>query len=196
MMNVDAVIALQKNNLEQWHLQLILKEIDAPLCYVQENNYWNFMLWHEEDVARIPEIDPLRMIKAKRNIDVFNQARNDAMEKIDGWILDQLTVNNPEAPLHSETPGMMTDRLSIMQLKYYHTKEETLRKGAPKAHIEKCMNRLIMLEAQIKDLAGCLAIVSKQLEAGLLQFKVYRQLKMYNDPSLNPQIYNNHESAG
>lgn len=189
MISVDTLLSLQAHNIQYWHEQPLLHSIDPPFSFIQENHYWNFMLWHQEDIARITDIDPLLMVKTKRNIDKYNQARNDAMEKIDEWILTHLTINNIKASLYSETPGMMIDRLSIMQLKLYHTKEEIQRKNVTEAYIQKCKDRLEVLQEQIEDLCHCLKQVLKNLETGKLQFKVYRQLKMYNDPELNPQLY-------
>lgn len=96
---------------------------------------------------------------------------------------------NPQAELHSETPGLMIDRLSILALKIYHTREETCRENAPDGHVERCAERLAVLEQQRADLAGCLDGLWNQILAGKRRFKLYRQLKMYNDPALNPAIY-------
>ena len=152
---------------------------------------WNFSLWHEEDIARIKEIDPLRIVEAKRNIDRFNQSRNNAIEKIDEWILSLLEVNNiiPGENMHSETPGMIIDRLSIMSLKRYHMLEETLRADASDEHKLLCGRKVSVLDEQMGDLANCLKILFIDLDSGKLKFKVYRQFKMYNDPSLNPELY-------
>ena len=196
MINVETLLSLQIDSIQYWHEQPLLHSMDAPFSFIQENHYWNFMLWHQEDIARITDIDPLLMVKTKHNIDKYNQARNDAIEKIDEWILNHLTVNQIKASLHSETPGMMIDRLSIMQLKHYHTKEAMERKDVTEAYIQKCKGRLEVLQEQIQDLCNCLREVLKDLEMGRLQFKVYRQLKMYNDPTMNPRIYKQHESTG
>jgi hypothetical protein len=96
---------------------------------------------------------------------------------------------NPEAELHSESPGLIIDRLSIMALKIYHTREEAQRTDAPPGHAERNHDRLIILEEQRADLAGCLDQLWRETLKGTRRFKIYRQLKMYNDPSLNPAIY-------
>lgn len=168
-------------------------EVTLPWKFVEENNKYNFKLWHEEDIARIKDINPQRIVEAKRNIDKYNQARNNAMENIDEWILNYLNLNvrANATKIHSETPGMMIDRLSIMQLKRYHMEEQTLRADASEQHKSKCLDRVLVLDEQIADLSYSLTEVLEQLKNGLLKFKVYRQFKMYNDPSLNPQIYNN-----
>jgi hypothetical protein len=91
--------------------------------------------------------------------------------------------------LHSETPGLMIDRLSILSLKIYHTREEAERSDAPAGHVQRNLERLAILEEQRSDLAACLDALWRETLAGTRRFKLYRQLKMYNDPSLNPAIY-------
>lgn len=191
MIAVNEILELQKRKVEEWHNEVVFTEETLPFKYVEENHHFNFSLWHEEDIARVKDIDPLRIVEAKRNIDKYNQARNNAMEKIDEWILYYLQENNVPAAVkqHSETPGMMIDRLSIMSLKRYHMFEETLRTDADEQHKINCANKVAILDEQIADLAQCLEDVFSALESGELKFKVYRQLKMYNDPALNPQLY-------
>lgn len=191
MIDVQKVLGLQKSEISEWHEEITNKEESLPWKFIEENNQYNFKLWHEEDIARIREIDPLRIVEAKRNIDQYNQARNNAMEKIDEWILNYLDMAGvlTAEKLHSETPGMMIDRLSIMQLKRYHMEEETLRPDASEEHKAKCFGRVNVLDEQIADLSNCLNDILEQLSSGALKFKVYRQFKMYNDPSLNPQLY-------
>ncbi|HKO81615.1 MAG TPA: DUF4254 domain-containing protein [Chitinophagaceae bacterium] len=190
MIDIDLILELQKNCIAAWHMEVILTQKELPWKYIEENNQYNFLLWHEEDIARIKDIDPLRIVEAKRNIDKFNQLRNNAIEKIDEWILTFLTAgNDSELAMHSETPGMMMDRLSIMALKRYHMFEETVRPDASDEHKAKCSYKVSVLDEQIDDLADCLRTILKLLSLGKLKFKVYRQFKMYNDPELNPQLY-------
>jgi Protein of unknown function (DUF4254) len=191
MISVNDILDLQKSKVEDWHASMVLTRDSFPWKFIEENHRWNFSLWHEEDIARIKDIDPLRIMQAKRNIDVFNQARNNAMEKIDEWILNYLEFNNVKSKgaLHSETPGMMIDRLSIMSLKRFHMNEETLRTDASAEHRANCGGKLLILDEQIKDLSNCLENIFSKLQTGEISFKVYRQMKMYNDPSLNPQLY-------
>lgn len=193
MIDVQKVLSLQSSKIAAWHLEIMNIEVTLPWKFVEENNKYNFKLWHEEDIARIKDINPQRIVEAKRNIDKYNQARNNAMENIDEWILNYLNLNvrANATKIHSETPGMMIDRLSIMQLKRYHMEEQTLRADASEQHKSKCLDRVLVLDEQIADLSYSLTEVLEQLKNGLLKFKVYRQFKMYNDPSLNPQIYNN-----
>lgn len=191
MIELNSILQLQANAVIEWHNELILKEEALPWKFIEENHSWNFLLWHEEDIARIKDIDPLRIVEAKRNIDRYNQLRNNAIEKIDEWILSFLEVQNvvSDDNMHSETPGMIIDRLSIMSLKRYHMNEETLRSDASDEHKALCAKKVSTLDEQMADLASCLKGLFAKLELGSLKFKVYRQFKMYNDPSLNPQLY-------
>ena len=193
MISVKRILSEHKSKVEDWHNALIVSENEHPWTFIEENHKWNFSLWHEEDIARIKDIEPTRIVEAKRNIDFYNQSRNNAMEKIDEWFLNYLLQNYivSNGTLHSETPGMMIDRLSIMSLKRYHMHEETLRKDASEDHILKCSNKVSVLDEQILDLSNCLESILNKLQSGEIRFKVYRQLKMYNDPSLNPQLYKN-----
>jgi hypothetical protein len=114
------------------------------------------------------------------------------MEHIDEWVLNYVEKNgglNLDVIMHSETPGMMIDRLSIMALKRYHMQEEVDRSDATPDHIAKCAAKVTVLDEQIDDLSKNLARIFSELKAGTLKFKVYRQFKMYNDPSLNPELY-------
>jgi hypothetical protein len=190
IIDVAKIIQFHAISVNEWHEELALTQTVEPWTFIEENHQWNFKLWHEEDIARIIDIEPSRMVVAKRNIDAYNQARNNAMEKIDEWILRKLGKElSHHLPLHSETPGMMIDRISIMSLKRYHMQEEVVRVGATQVHQTLCSSKVATLDEQIRDLSNCLKIVLEKLLAGELGFKVYRQLKMYNDPSLNPELY-------
>jgi hypothetical protein len=149
----------------------------------------NFDLWHEEDKAREPGATDASIAAVKRAIDVLNQTRNDLVEAMDHTLLQAAGVQNPAAPLHSESPGLILDRLSILALKVYHTAEETRRTTATGAHRQKNLARLALLEEQRSDLTSCLDTLWSEVLAGRRRFKLYRQMKMYNDPDLNPAIY-------
>ena len=196
MIAIDQLLKTQSQKVIDWHVNVNLTESQLPWAFIEENMKWNFMLWHEEDIARIKDIDPLRIVEAKRSIDQYNQARNNAMEMIDEWILSYLENNQvtPGEKMHSETPGMMIDRLAIMALKKFHMEEETLRKDVDQSHIDKCSSKVAVLIEQIADLSNALNIVINDLLESKLQFKVYRQFKMYNDPSLNPELYKRNAS--
>jgi hypothetical protein len=158
----------------------------------------NFRLWHVEDLARVRSASDGDIANAKRAIDRINQQRNDLAEQVDAFLLASLGEQGQRdtAVLHSETPGMMIDRLSILSLKHYHTQEEIERVDAPPGHAERNWERLRILEAQRADLAWCLDHFWRAVETGERRFKVYRQLKMYNDPSLNPALYNEQRGRG
>jgi hypothetical protein len=153
----------------------------------------NFDLWHEEDKARDPGATDHEIANVKRAIDRLNQRRNDVVEQIDTLLLShfQSTMDSHHsAPLHSETPGLMIDRLSILALKIFHTREETQRASATEQHRQRNRERLALLEEQRGDLAAALDSLFSDIAAGRRRFKLYRQLKMYNDPDLNPAVYN------
>lgn len=167
------------------------------LSLVARQHKANFDLWHIEDEARTPGASSAQIADVKRRIDRTNQLRNDLMEELDQamqiW-LEGRGLPNQASPLHSESPGMMIDRLSILALKIYHTREEAKRADAPPGHAERNRERLKILEEQRADLAGCLDALWRETLGGARRFKLYRQLKMYNDPALNPAIYG--QSAG
>jgi hypothetical protein len=152
----------------------------------------NFDLWHIEDEARTPGATDADLANVKRRIDTTNQLRNDLAEDLDRALLEWLAARqlpNPGAPLHSESPGLIVDRLSILALKIYHTREEAERRDAPPGHAERNRGRLAVLEEQRADLAHCLDAMWRDTLAGTRRFKLYRQMKMYNDPTLNPAVY-------
>ena len=149
----------------------------------------NFDLWHEEDKVREPGASDAAIARLKRSIDALNQTRNDLVEAIDRAFLAAAGVQDPAAPLHSESPGLILDRLSVLALRLYHTAEEARRPTASEAHRQRNLARLDLLREQRADLAACLDELWQQVLAGRRRFKLYRQLKMYNDPDLNPAVY-------
>ncbi len=161
---------------------------DGLMALAMAQHRANFELWHEEDKARVPGVPDAEIAGVKRAIDGLNQRRNDLMEKMDAWLMERLE-QDPVTPLHSETPGLMIDRLSILALKIYHTREETHRESATEAHRVRNVERLALLEEQRGDLAMCLDALWAEVLGGRRRFKLYRQMKMYNDPELNPAVY-------
>jgi hypothetical protein len=149
----------------------------------------NYDLWHEEDLARAPGATDADVARIKRAIDAMNQTRNDRMEAMDRVLLAAAGAQNPAAPLHSESPGLILDRLSVLALKLYHTAEESRRASAPEEHRQRNLERLHLLEEQRGDLAACLGALWGEVLAGKRRFKLFRQMKMYNDPELNPAVY-------
>jgi hypothetical protein len=201
MLSAHQIVQLHDERLWAWHrnLEESVEDLTADsedklkwLVAITRQHRANYDLWHMEDEARIPGSSDAAMAEIKRRVDRANQRRNDLAEELDVAFLHWLEsqgLPNPEAPLHSESPGLMIDRLSILALKIYHTREEAERTGAPQGHTERNRQRLAILEEQRQDLADCLDSLWRETVAGEKRFKLYRQLKMYNDPSLNPSVY-------
>jgi hypothetical protein len=173
----------------RWHQAPPAAAGDGFDRLVQENHLRNFQLWHEEDIARRDDLGFEPVYRAKRNIDRFNQERNNFIEQMDQAIVAALQPPDAGCPRNSETPGMMIDRLSILALKEYHMQEETVRADASPQHREKCGEKLARLRTQRADLIHCLAELLADVSARRRTFSVYFQFKMYNDPALNPQLY-------
>ena len=148
--------------------------------------------WHYEDIIRDPHIDPVEALALKRRIDRSNQDRTDLVEEIDSYFRQQYSEVNvlPDARLNTESPAWAIDRLSILALKIYHMKEQVERKDAEPEHIAKCQAKLDVLLEQQKDLSLAIDQLLEDIEAGRKYMKVYRQMKMYNDPATNPILYN------
>jgi hypothetical protein len=158
----------------------------AFLQLVLDQHLANFDLWHREDEARDPLAADRTIAFVKHDIDRLNQLRNDLVEEIDTTLLE-VAHTNPHSPLHSESPGLIIDRLSILALKIFHT-EEQVHRSTPE-HRDRNRSRLLVLKEQRDDLSACLADLWSDVLAGRRRFKLYQQLKMYNDPSLNPVLY-------
>jgi hypothetical protein len=190
-MNFDPakIAALQASLTARWHGSPPAAGGDGFLRLVQENHLRNFELWHEEDIARRDDLGSERVHQAKRAIDRYNQERNNFIEEMDKALI--LALEPPESglPRNSETPGMIIDRLSILALKEYHMREETVRTDVEEAHHVACGGKLARIERQRSDLTQCLAELLEDVAAHRRTFAVYYQFKMYNDPALNPQLY-------
>ena len=147
--------------------------------------------WHYEDIIRDPHIDPTEAVGLKRRIDRSNQDRTDLVEEIDSYFrqLYSEVTPLPDARLNTESPAWAVDRLSILALKIYHMQEQVDRKDATAEHIAKCRSKLDVLLEQQKDLSLAIDQLLEDIEAGRKYMKVYRQMKMYNDPSTNPILY-------
>lgn len=190
MLNTLHLAALQEQATWNWHeaedaLPLTRDGLE-PLTLDQHRA--NFDLWHREDEARDPLASDRSIAAVKRDIDRLNQHRNDLVEQIDNLLLSAVEQNE-NAVLHSETPGLILDRLSILALKVFHTREQTVRRDVDEAHRARNRERLALLQEQRSDLTGCLQELWADVNAGQRRFKLYRQLKMYNDPTLNPVLY-------
>lgn len=158
---------------------------------IELNHRFNCLLWDEEDLARRKNVPDTAIAANKRAIDGYNQKRNDAIERIDEALLQSLAhvTLQSNARLNSETAGAMMDRLSILSLKIFHMRLQTQRTNVDKNHIDTCSAKLAKLIEQRTDLQSCLDSLLESASHGLAYFKIYRQFKMYNDPNLNPCIY-------
>ncbi|MGO1649557.1 MAG: DUF4254 domain-containing protein [Sphingobacterium sp.] len=147
--------------------------------------------WHMEDVIRNPEIDSQEGLQWKRRIDRQNQERTDTVEYIDSYFLQQFLdiVPGGDAKINTESPAWAIDRLSILALKIYHMQQETTRTDVSQTHLGSCQNKLAILLEQRKDLSESIDELLADIQSGKKYMKVYRQMKMYNDPDLNPVLY-------
>jgi uncharacterized protein DUF4254 len=197
LFSAEQIVQLHDSLTEYWHLHPLTTPDNLEgewLPLVAAQHLANFELWHTEDDARAPGASDTEIAQVKRKIDVTNQRRNDLVERCDSLLLQALSERGfpvATAELHSETPGLIVDRLSILSLKLFHTKEEINRRDAPSGHAERNQKRYDILTEQRRDLAGCLNRLWQQVIAGERRFKLYKQLKMYNDPTLNPKMYRN-----
>ena len=171
---------------------------DGAWRWIEANHRCNSLLWDEEDKARRTDVDAAVIAASKRLIDQYNQRRNDAVEAIDELILAELAGVHPtpDARLSSETAGAMIDRLSILSLKLFHMAREARRSNAGAEHVAACSAKVQRLGVQRQDLASCLDRLLADTQAGVAYFKVYRQFKMYNDPALNPYLYQAARNGG
>lgn len=156
-----------------------------------EKNMVDAVQWHLEDIIRDPMIDPVAALELKRRIDRSNQVRTDMVEQLDTYFLDRYKDVNvlPDATINTESPAWALDRLSILALKIYHMEAEVNRTDASPEHLAKCSSKLAVLREQRIDLLTAISQLLDDIEAGRKYMKVYRQMKMYNDPSTNPVLY-------
>jgi len=187
--DLEAVERLQRKKTVAWHQGPYGPSQNGFLQLVEANHYCNFELWHEEDRARRDDKGYRFVYQAKRNIDAWNQKRNDLIEKIDRWLVERLPDMPNDIAMNSETPGMIIDRLSILTLKAYHMKEESQRESAQRFQREGCMRKLDIIRRQHADLFEALELLMADVFKGKRGFRVYSQFKMYNDPALNPELY-------
>ena len=146
--------------------------------------------WHLEDIIRKPDLDPKKGLEIKYRIDTSNQDRTDIVEKIDDYYFHKYKdIKSKKNRINTESPGWVVDRMSILCLKIYHMKEQALRKDVTTIHLKKCEEKLSVLIEQQLDLSGAFDELLDDYESGFKKMKVYRQMKMYNDTSLNPELY-------
>lgn len=158
-----------------------------------KKNWIDAVQWHLEDIIRDPQIQPDEALKIKRRIDKSNQDRTDLVESIDDYFFDKYSdvKVSPDATINTESPAWAIDRLSILALKIYHMEQEVKRTDASPEHLEKCNMKLSVLLQQREDLSTAIDQLIDAIEAGRKYMKTYKQMKMYNDPALNPVLYKN-----
>ena len=176
-------------------------DVDTPIAnpfetktieyYLYLKNWIDTVQWHLEDIIRNPEIDPVEALKIKRRIDKSNQDRTDLVELIDSYFLDKYkdvkVAGN--AVINTESPAWAVDRFSILALKIYHMQEQVMRADVSAEHKAQCQNKLNVLLEQRKDLGTAIDQLLEDIASGKKYMKVYKQMKMYNDPNLNPVLY-------
>lgn len=187
-----------QRSIEDYHVH---DHVDTPLtnpyaagsfeALLYAKNWIDTVQWHLEDIIRLPDINPAEGIQIKRRIDKSNQDRTDMVEKLDDQFLEAFKniVAKPGTRINSETPAWLLDRMSILLLKIYHMKEQTERTDASADHIAKCQAKLEVLMEQRRDMQLAFDELMEDIQSGVRRFKVYRQMKMYNDASLNPMLY-------
>ncbi len=179
----------------------IIDDVDQPLrdpyeqntreSLLYQKNWIDTVQWHLEDIIRNPAIDPVIALQIKRRIDKSNQDRTDIVEVVDHTIFLEMQSVKPlaEAGINTETPGWAIDRLSILALKIYHMQAEADRTDASEEHIQNCRRKLKTLLEQKADMFTSIDELLDDIAAGRKKMKLYKQMKMYNDPSLNPVLY-------
>jgi hypothetical protein len=191
--SVAEITTLHRETVARWHREEISNPYAGFLHLVCEQHRFNYLLWHEEDIARSPDVGDARIAQVKRAIDKYNQQRNDGIEKLDDALISLLreygVILADGAKQNTETPGSAIDRLSILSLRIYHMLEQLDRTDATPEHIEKVQQRLAIINEQHHDLSQSLTELLDDIFSGRKRLKVYRQFKMYNDPSLNPYLY-------
>jgi hypothetical protein len=189
-----------KQSIEDYHKNddIDFKSINPfhenSLEYLLYKKCWiDTVQWHLEDIIRLPEIDPSEALKIKRRIDLSNQDRTDLVEQIDEYLYYKFYSNNATSSsrINTETPAWAVDRLSILNLKIYHMNLEIVRQDATVEHIEKCTEKLSILNQQYIDLSVAIDQLLTDILNGVCIAKTYKQMKMYNDPQLNPILRKN-----
>jgi Protein of unknown function (DUF4254) len=197
-MDIELAIKIFQQSITDYHLTDSVDSEDTNaypagsfehLLYIK--NWIDTVQWHLEDIIRNPAIDPVEALQIKRRIDASNQRRTDLVEYIDSWFLQEYADVKPlpGAGLNTESPAWAIDRLSILELKIYHMQIESMRADAPEEHRRNCEAKLDVLLSQRADLSNAIQELLNDIAGGRKYMKVYKQMKMYNDASLNPVLY-------
>ncbi|HTD92533.1 MAG TPA: DUF4254 domain-containing protein [Chitinophagaceae bacterium] len=197
-MDIELAIKIFQQSINDYHLTDSVDTEDTNaypagsfehLLYIK--NWIDTVQWHLEDIIRNPAIDPVEALQIKRRIDASNQRRTDLVEYIDSWFLQEFADVKPlpGAGLNTETPAWAIDRLSILELKIYHMQIESMRADASEEHRRNCEAKLDTLLSQRTDLSNAIQELLNDISNGKKYMKVYKQMKMYNDASLNPVLY-------
>jgi hypothetical protein len=198
MVNASDCYSIFQQSINDYHVH---DHIETPVTNPYPENSFEYLLylknwidtvqWHLEDIIRLPDINPAEALQIKRRIDKSNQDRTDTVEKLDDYFMEQFkdVAYKPTAKINSETPAWLLDRMSILMLKIYHMKEQTERTDASAEHIAKCEAKLKVLLEQKMDMHKAFDQLMEDIRQGERKMKVYRQMKMYNDASLNPMLY-------
>jgi hypothetical protein len=193
MHRIAEITRLQAELISRWHQRPVDNNYTGFLGLVCQQLSFNYLLWHEEDIARSPDVPDATIAQVKRAIDRYNQQRNDWIEKLDEWISDELgrrkVTPRPDATQNTETAGSCIDRLAILALRVYHLREQGERTDATAEHRASVARKLAIAAAQHQDLSQSAQDLLNDIFAGRKKHKTYRQLKMYNDPTLNPYLY-------
>jgi hypothetical protein len=199
-LSAKKVVSIFIQSVADWHKYEEPSENPFPLNQFEYNLYLKNQIdtiqWHIEDEIRRPDIPLEDIVALKRKIDKLNQDRTDTVEKLDDFVGEILksSIPLPNARLNSESPAWLMDRMSILELKIFHMQEQVERKDASADHITNCKIKLNILLEQRKDLTQCLDELIDDIAKGIRKFKVYRQMKMYNDNNLNPSLYKTKKS--
>ena len=193
MINVDEIIELQVRTVERWHQRAIDNPYEGLNKTICTQHSLNFLLWHEEDIARKTDVSDSEIARVKRTIDKYNQQRNDWIEQVDDEIASMLESSGvtaaEDARLNTETPGCTIDRLSILSLRIYHMHEQLERHDVPAKHIESVRQKLSICLLQQNDVKTSLGQLLDDIFSGQKRHRTFRQFKMYNDTTLNPYLY-------
>ena len=198
-MKIDEIYDIFARQVAEYHK---VDSVDAPTQnpfmegsfehLLWEKSFVDTVQWHLEDLIRPDDVDPVEALRLKRWIDRSNQRRTDMVERIDDYYMQQFgsVTPLPDAKINTETPAWAIDRLSILALKIYHFAIEVERKGVSAEQHERCVSKYNILLEQKADLMQAIGDLLEELATGKKRMKLYRQMKMYNDPSLNPMLYN------